>query len=82
MAGKDTIAISNSFVLNSMLHVLNLFCNLLYISKLTKDLHCAAKFFHSHCEFHNLYLGKMTGSAKEGEELYYLEDDTTWNGQA
>lgn len=44
------IAISGSFVLNFVLYVPNLSCNL-SISKLTKDLYCVAKFFPSHYEF-------------------------------
>ncbi|URE06181.1 Retrotransposon protein, partial [Musa troglodytarum] len=78
---KDTIAILDSLLLNSVLHVPYLSCNLL-ISKFTKDLYCVAKFFSFHYEFQDLDLGRTIGSAKESEGLYYVGQDFTWNGQA
>ena len=51
VAEKGTIKISEKLILDSILHVPNITCNLLSINKLTKDLNCVAKFFNSHCEF-------------------------------
>ncbi|URE35300.1 hypothetical protein MUK42_37741, partial [Musa troglodytarum] len=79
--GKSTIAISNSFILNSILYVPNLFCNLLSISKLTKDLNCVTKLFPFYYKFQDLYSRKMIDSAKESVGLYYLEEDATSNKQ-
>ena len=44
VAGKGTISLTKTFSLESVLHVPNLSCNLLSISKLTRDLNCVAKF--------------------------------------
>ena len=54
-------------ILNYILfsHVPNLSCNLLSISKLTRDLKCRAHFFESSCVFQNLTLGKKIGNARE-----------------
>ena len=51
IAGKDLIKISESIDLNFFLHVPILACNLLPVSKLSKDFNCRVIFFASHCEF-------------------------------
>ena len=81
VAGKGNIKLSN-MTLFSVLHVPNLTCNLVSISKLTIDLNCVAKFYLSYCEFQNLLSGRMIGNAKEHEGLYYLEDTQQVNKQA
>ena len=72
VAGKGSIRIFESITLNPVLHVPNLSYNLLFISQLTKQSNCLAKFLPSHCVFQDLLLGKTIGSAKECEGLYYL----------
>ena len=72
--GKCTIKISN-MTLHSVLHILNLTCNLVFISKLTKDFNCVAKLYLSYCEFQDLSLGKTVGNVKESDGLYYLEEN-------
>ncbi|KAL6348502.1 hypothetical protein AAG906_009962 [Vitis piasezkii] len=71
---KGIVSISPNITLQSVLHVPSLSCNLVSISKLTRELQCVAKFFLSHCEFQDLHSGRMIGSAKERDGLYYLED--------
>ena len=51
IAGKWSIIVSPFFTLNDILHVPNLSCNFLSISKLTCVQNCQANFFPSHCEF-------------------------------
>ena len=51
VAGTRTVFLSNTIKLDSVLYVLKLSCNLLSVRKLTKDLHCTAKFSSSCCEF-------------------------------
>ncbi|KAL5849958.1 hypothetical protein ACOSQ4_007971 [Xanthoceras sorbifolium] len=51
IAGKGSIQISNNIVLNSVLHVPNLSCNLLSVSKLSQDSNCSIIFSPIHCEF-------------------------------
>ncbi|KAI4334754.1 hypothetical protein L6164_013466 [Bauhinia variegata] len=77
IAGKGSVHLSPNLQLNSVLHVPYLACNLLSISKLTKQANCWAHFCSTHCIFQDLYSGKMIGSAKEQDGLYYLDDTTT-----
>ena len=44
VARKGTISLTKTLSLEPILHVLNLSCNLLSISKLTRDLNCVSKF--------------------------------------
>lgn len=59
------VIISKNITLDFVLYVPKLDCNLLSISKLTRDLRCVAIFFPNLCEFQILELGKMIGSAKK-----------------
>ena len=45
IAEKWSIILSSTLTLHNVLHVPNLSCNLLYISKLTLNLNCCANFF-------------------------------------
>lgn len=74
IAGIGSIKISPSLTISNVLHVPNLSCNLLSISKLTCDHNCVAKFSHSHCEFQQVGSGRTIGSAREDGRLYFLED--------
>jgi len=67
--------LSRDMILNSVLHVPNLDCNLLSISKLTRDLNCVAKFFPHLCIFQDLDTGKKIGSAKMCSGLYLLKSE-------
>jgi hypothetical protein len=67
--------LSRDMILNSILHVPNLDCNLLSISKLTRDLNCVAKFFPHLCIFQDLDTGKKIGSAKMYSRLYLLKSE-------
>ena len=74
LPGKGSIRIYESITLNPILHVPNLSCNLLSNSQLTKQSNCLAKFLPSHCVVQDLSSGKMIGSAKEREGLYYFDE--------
>jgi len=58
-------------ILKSVLYVPNLSCNLLSISKITKERNCLVIFFHSHCVFQDLSSEKMIGKIEKGV-LYQL----------
>lgn len=73
VASKTSIHISDSIILECVLYIPKLSCNLLSISQLTKCSNCYAKFLSSHYAFQGLSLGKMIGSAKECKGLYYVE---------
>ena len=74
MVGKGTVSILLNTTPHLVLHVPSLSCNLVSISKLTRELQCGVKFFLSYCEFQDLHSGRTIGSAKEHDGLYYLED--------
>ncbi|KZV53482.1 hypothetical protein F511_14848 [Dorcoceras hygrometricum] len=82
IAGQGTIVISQTITLHNVLHVPNLSCNLLSISKLTRDLKCTAQFSSNLCVFQELDSGKTIGSAKEAGGLYYFGDESHSCGQA
>ena len=68
--------------LESILHVPNLSCNFLSISKLARDMNCVAKIFPSYYEFQDLCSRRTIGSAKEIDGLYYLVEDPIKSIQA
>lgn len=76
VAGKGCIPISKNLSLDYALHVPKLSCNLLSISKITKDLNCVAKFFPFYCEFQDMRTGKVIGTDKEIDGLYYFESES------
>ena len=51
IAGKGLIKLTEKMILSSVIHVPNLACNLLSVSKLSSDSNCRVTFFESHCEF-------------------------------
>ena len=73
VAGTGSIKIMKDLLLNSVLHVPNLDCNLLSISKFTRDFHCVTKFFPNLCEFQDLHSGRKIGSAEMCSGLYLLQ---------
>ena len=57
----------------SVLYAPKLRCNMLSISKITKDMNCKVIFSPTHCVFHDLISGRMIGNAKEKDGLYYVK---------
>ncbi|RVX15883.1 Retrovirus-related Pol polyprotein from transposon TNT 1-94 [Vitis vinifera] len=74
VAGTGSIVLSRDLTLNSVLLVPNLDCNLLSISKLTKEKRCITNFSSTHCEFQDLDSGKTIGNAEECSGLYILKE--------
>ena len=64
--------ISENNNLESVLYVPNLNCNLLSVSKFTKERNCITKFSSNLCEFQELGLEKIIGSARLCARLYLL----------
>jgi len=75
VVGKGTIIVSKDIMLNDVLYVPKLDCNLLSISKITKDLHRVTKFHPHLCEFQALDSRKTIGNAEECVGLYLLRVD-------
>nr|XP_009787908.1 PREDICTED: uncharacterized protein LOC104235787 [Nicotiana sylvestris] len=59
--------------LENVLHVPDFKFNLMSVSKLTKDLKCAATFLPTLCVFQDLYNGRVKAIGKENEGLYILK---------
>lgn len=76
ITGKGLVQLSNTISLKFVLHVPKLTCNLLSVSKLSKD---SSFLFESHCEFQEQSWGKMIGSAKLIDGLYYFDNDVSSN---
>ena len=74
IAEMRTIKLTSLITLQDVLHVPNLSCNLLSISKFTSNHQCRANFYSSYCEFQKLTTGRMISSAKEKNGLYYFDD--------
>ena len=73
IAEKGTISMSTKLTLHSVLHVLKLTCNLLSVSKISKDANYHV-FCESHCTFQNQNLGETIGSAKMIGGFYYFDE--------
>ena len=74
IAGKKLIKLTEKINLNSILHIPKLACNLLTVSKLSRDSNCRITFFESHCEFQDQNLGMMIGNTRMIEGLYYFDE--------
>ncbi|RVX00220.1 Retrovirus-related Pol polyprotein from transposon RE1 [Vitis vinifera] len=68
----SSIKLTKDLYLDSVLHVPNLDCNLLSISKLARDLQCVTKFYPNSCVFQDLKSGKMIGCVELCSGLYLL----------
>ena len=79
IAGTGKIKISDSISLSQVLHVPNLACNLVSVSKITKELNCCAYFLPDSCVFQELTTGRTIGNAEEHDGLYFLEDGSATN---
>ena len=75
VASKGSIVVTKDLILESVLHVPNLSCNLISAGKLTKDLKCVVNFFPNGCIFQDMLLGKRIGSGKEVDGLFILEEE-------
>lgn len=82
IAGKGNIKISEKISLKSVLHVPKLACNLLSVSKLSKDSDYSILFSPSNCVFQDRNLGKMIGTAREINGLYYYDGTGSENKTA
>ncbi|RDX94434.1 hypothetical protein CR513_23189, partial [Mucuna pruriens] len=67
-----TIKLIPLIILHNVLHVPNLSCNQLSISKITSNHQCQVNFYPSYCVSG---VGRMIGSAKERDGLYYFDDE-------
>ena len=73
VTGLGSVMISEELVLEFVLLVPKLDCNLLSISKLTEERKCVAKFTVQNCVFQELSSGKTIGSEEMCSGLYILQ---------
>lgn len=81
VAGLGSVKLSPTVTLKYVLHVPKLSCNLLSISKLTRDNHCVANFFFNMCLIQQLPSGRMIGNAELIDGLYVWRDGDSKNKQ-
>ena len=74
--GTGSTIVSKNLTLEAVLMVQNLDCNLLSVSKLTRDLNCVTKFFLNMCEFQDMDSEKTIGNASTRAGLYLLKVET------
>lgn len=70
---KWSIHLTENLYLNLVFHVPNLSVDLLFVSKLTRDLKCFVIFSPSQCVFQDQTSRRKIGFAKEKDGLFYLE---------
>ncbi|OMO51399.1 Reverse transcriptase, RNA-dependent DNA polymerase [Corchorus capsularis] len=63
----------NGMGINNVLNIPDFKCNLISVSKLTKDLNCALIFVADFCVIYDLPSRKLIGVGKLRDGLYYLE---------
>ena len=81
ITGQGSFHLSDKIVLQSILHVPKLSCNLLFVSRLSKDSNFRVVFCVSLCEFQDLNSGMMIGNARLIDNLYYFDDNRFENKQ-
>ncbi|KAI3470144.1 hypothetical protein Pfo_026807, partial [Paulownia fortunei] len=81
VAGIGSIKLTKDLTLIYALYVPKLDCNLISISKFTRDLNCVTKFSPNLCEFQAVDLGKVIGSAELCGGLYLLKESTPLHRQ-
>ncbi|KAG8488956.1 hypothetical protein CXB51_016958 [Gossypium anomalum] len=82
IAGMGTVRLTENFSLDKVLYVPNLSCNLLSISKLTKDEKVLAEFSAFGCVVQEQESGKMIGTAKVDDGLYVWNKKSSQEGMA
>ncbi|XP_040935279.1 uncharacterized protein [Gossypium hirsutum] len=82
VAGMGTVRLTENFSLDKVLHVPNFSCNLLLISKLTKDEKVLAEFSAFGCVVQEQESGKMIGTAEVNDGLYVWNKNSSKEGMA
>ena len=79
VVGTGSVTLTKDITLKSVLFVPKLECNLISISKITRDLNCVTKFLSNLCVFQVLDSEKTIGSAELCAGLYLLKADAPEN---
>ncbi|RVW21587.1 ATP synthase subunit beta, chloroplastic [Vitis vinifera] len=72
--GSGTVKPASSITLSYVLNLPNLAFNLIYVSKLTKNLNCSVSFFPDHCVFQDLMTKRAFSKEHVSDGLYILDE--------
>ena len=75
--GEESLPLTDKLNLDSVLIVLSLDYNLLYVSQITTYLTCVVIFWPDHCVFKDIQTKQMIGYGIRRGNLYYLEMTST-----
>lgn len=73
VTGIGSVELPNGISVDHVLHVPDFQCNLLSVSRLTKELNCALIFFSDGCLMQDLASKSLIGAGKQRDGLYLLE---------
>lgn len=68
-----TMQLPNGLKIDGVLNIPNFECNLLSVSKLTREFNCALTFFPGFCTMQDLHSRKLIGMGKQAGGLYIME---------
>ena len=71
---KETIHLTTKLTLHYVFHVLKLACNLLSVSKISKDANWRVVFFDTHCTSQDQNSGETIGCARMIGGVYYFDE--------
>lgn len=72
--GFGTVKPHSSITLSFVLNLPKLSFNLIFVSKVTRDLYCYISFFPDHCLFRDLTTNKVIGKGHVFYDLYILDE--------
>lgn len=71
--GLGNVVLDNGMKLHNIMHIPDFQCNLLSVSKLTRDYNCAIIFVADFCVMQDLHSRNLIGLGKHQDGLYILE---------
>lgn len=72
--GSGTVKPKSSITLLSVLSLPKLAFNLIYVSKITRDLNCYISFFPNYCLFRDLTTNQVIGKGHVSDDIYILDE--------
>lgn len=70
--GKGSCILQDGIKIDKVLHILSFDCNLLSVSRLTKDLQCAITFLPGLCYMQDLLSRNLIGASECRQGLYWM----------
>ncbi|CAN1284730.1 Retrovirus-related Pol polyprotein from transposon RE1 [Linum perenne] len=82
VCGTGQKTLNASIVLTGVLDVPGFKCNLISVSRLTKDMNCSITFLRDHCVIQDLRTKKLIGMGELRDGLYYWKQDVSRQSHA